>query len=546
MSNNYKLDRYLGSLLAAVIGDALGWPNENRGSTIQKNNDSVLKQFKKWVKKSGGRYWLHEEEICAGDYSDDSQLLFATARSLDYGNDWYRQFTKVELPSWSEYERGGGRATKTAVECWKKGLPPWRRDSVLTKEVKQYFEAGGNGVVMRILPHVLFNINNVEECLKQVFLNGICTHGHPRAILGAMIYAYSLNKLLSYDTNNTLSYGEIIDVLIEDTSEWSKFPNVNRIEEWIESAQFIYNGNYFNVWDDTVKEIIVLLKTAQTGLKQGVLDTKYGTLEKMKCFDDKVKGAGTISAVVAIYIASKYASNPTLGLIEAANLNNADTDTLASLVGGFLGLLHGTDWLSLDWFNVQDSEYISRIAQNLIKKNSSSMLTSTKVNLIKNKKELKVNDKTSFGPFNSLVVTDKVIHKAISKNISVYSIKLVSDEGQTIYIKVFEKKQTKGTALRVVDLEEPIVRLEDNTIKTTFSILDLEHLSDLFESSINAKQAIRFISSILKIIYEKNMRELTEANVAYIKKRINNLEGARVEDIITILISLSSRYRNLD
>ena len=58
--------------------------------------------------------------------------------------------------------------------------------------------AGGNGVVMRIMPHVIKNEEDIEYIMKQVLLNGMYTHGHPRALVGAMLYAYSLAYIFSF------------------------------------------------------------------------------------------------------------------------------------------------------------------------------------------------------------------------------------------------------------------------------------------------------------------------------------------------------------
>lgn len=52
------------------------------------------------------------------------------------------------------------------------------------------------------------------------------------------------------------------------------------------------------------------------------------------------------------------------GLLAAAYLPNADTDTLASTTGSLLGALHGAGWLGR-LAAVQDAEYISRLSNDL-------------------------------------------------------------------------------------------------------------------------------------------------------------------------------------
>ena len=90
--------------------------------------------------------------------------------------------------------------------------------------------AGGNGVAMRIIPHIFKNEENIEKIMAQVVLNGMYTHGHPRALIGAMLYAMAVRTLIQQDA--VLSYGELIDVLIEEEKQWSELPEVSNIAIW--------------------------------------------------------------------------------------------------------------------------------------------------------------------------------------------------------------------------------------------------------------------------------------------------------------------------
>ena len=88
-------EKYKGAMLAAAIGDALGWPNEQNSNNLNKHYNE-LNAFVEWSRKCGGRYWTYEERICAGEYSDDTQLLIDTLRSLLRGNQWGTYFRQVE------------------------------------------------------------------------------------------------------------------------------------------------------------------------------------------------------------------------------------------------------------------------------------------------------------------------------------------------------------------------------------------------------------------------------------------------------------------
>ena len=47
-------EKYIGVLLIAAIGDALGWPNEQNNKIIKKI-DVNLKSFVPWRRKCGGK-----------------------------------------------------------------------------------------------------------------------------------------------------------------------------------------------------------------------------------------------------------------------------------------------------------------------------------------------------------------------------------------------------------------------------------------------------------------------------------------------------------
>lgn len=192
-------------------------------------------QFHPWIRKSGGRYYPYDEEIKAGEYSDDTQLILATARSLlAEGKQWVKHFTFVELPFWTLYERGGGGATKRAAEAWLAGKEPWS-GALKPMDIKKYFDAGGNGVAMRILPHVVYQSAQREFSIiaREVVVNGICTHGHPRALVGALAYAYAL--WLAFREQSTLKYGEL---LLSSIDVWSMLPSVeSEFPSWGQKAK---------------------------------------------------------------------------------------------------------------------------------------------------------------------------------------------------------------------------------------------------------------------------------------------------------------------
>lgn len=521
------LDKYLGGLMTAAIGDALGWPQEQNSKNLNLDYTPRL-EFHDWVRQAGSRFHSHEEYIKAGEYSDDTQLMLATARSLLKEDKWYVNFAKVELPFWLLYERGGGGATKRSCRSWAKGISPWNERDI--KLCRDYFNAGGNGVVMRILPHVYHTSVDRNKMRYDIFRNGVATHGHPRALLSSLVYAEALLYLIT--KNDTLKYAELIDYLLDNENLWTGIPELENMTEWRQKAESIYNESYKKIWDDTVNELRIGLTEIKTRLKEGLLDNTHKTLKKLGCFDKSINGSGVNSVLIAFYIFSKFATNPKTGLLEVAFLKNADTDTLASLVGGLLGSLHGTDWIPLEWNNIQDIKYLKYLVAKLGESNSEKpVITDTwkeskKKKLIDNLKSRKLGSQFKFFVLDGLLLKNKFINKNTESNTKfiIETFELESTAGQTIYIKSISNKPKLDIGLNEVPYISNneidythLIRinklLPNISLRDSLVLLELIYSSDEnkvysfienFESSYSKEILIEEIKKILRSV-KKNL-----------------------------------------
>ena len=436
------LEKAEGALLALAAGDALGWPQEfPRNVCGQPPASSAHVEFAQWTRRSGGRFRPFEEVIHAGDYSDDTQLALAAARCrTNHGAAWWKALTRMELPLWLLYERGGGGATKRAANAWRDGHPPWR--SSKEEKIRQYFEAGGNGVAMRVLPHALFlaEQGQPDALLRDVVLDGTTTHGHPRALIGATVYAYAAWWLARRDT--TLGFGELLDLLIDKAPAWGKFPESNRNGgTWLDAAQFATASRYEAIWDQTAQEMRELLEKARQGLQEGALANDHAVLKDLGCFG-RTKGAGTSSAAAAAYLVARPAAQPVQGILRPAFERGADTDTLAAMVGGLMGCLAGQEWLPSPWLEVQDAAYLRKIAARLAQgpegaqdvpvepaRPAQSILSDLSANTMEVTLERKYTAHVAALPDP----------KPIAKSIAVKSWQLRTSDGQTLYVTKVEQ-----------------------------------------------------------------------------------------------------------
>lgn len=445
-----------GAFLGAAVGDALGWPQEPEARRSDKNAFSpaeFLKNgFQKWVRQSGGQYYPHQEVILAGEYSDDTQLILCTARSLLYGRRWWHHLTKRELPTWTCYERGGGGATKRSAKQWLAGTEPWSSSDQNKK--KQYFDAGGNGVAMRILPHCLLSAkeDNFDQLAQDIVANGVTTHGHPRALIGALAYGFAVWVALR--ETNTLQYGAIIEKVLSEVKCWSALPELNDIcPTWKDSALQTTNGQYEDIWQVTIGEMLQLLQLCREGMKQGSLPIEHDILTQLGCFNKSVKGSGTVSAAAAIFLASRFAANPLYGLLEAGFAKGSDSDTLASMAGGILGAVAGIEWLGNYATKVQDAKYIRNLAEHLaINQKNSQTKQADNITVGKRHLDAVIEQIDILHSADTILIPDgrkaqlsnPINHPSMSSSTVAKSWKLTTDDGQSLYIKKISRVTNKS------------------------------------------------------------------------------------------------------
>ena len=264
-----------------------------------------------------------------------------------------------------------------------------------------------------------------------------------------------------------------------------------------------------------VGETIELLETAKEGLSKGALDIGSGVLEKMGCFDRKINGSGTVTAVAAIYMTSKYASNPHQGLLEAAYLKNADTDTLALNAGRVIGYVA---WNRVFYTLCPEIDcsrlriYLKKLTHLEPKNNELNNIRDVLDynNSVFNSKikQLKPGDTLFALPFNTLTVKEKRPNKSYASGSIIHTIKLVSEEGQSIFIKTFEKapetKQPQGNIIGQQTLgldKKPNIKEQPyNNKKTTKPVLDankIRSLANLLPENMPSAQCFFFISDVL-------------------------------------------------
>jgi ADP-ribosylglycohydrolase/catechol 2,3-dioxygenase-like lactoylglutathione lyase family enzyme len=435
-ASNELRSRAHAAFLGLAAGDALGWPVEDRGGRV--GGTAKLQpafEFMDWRRREGGRFAAHEQVVRAGEYSDDTQLALAVARGRTIGEDWWAYFTGVELPLWTIYERGGGGATKRAAQSWLHGRAPWEEKN--QDAVRRYFAAGGNGAVMRCLAHCFAWSSQDAEARNQALdLDALTTHGHPRALMGSRLYGAAVAWAVRRE--QPLSYGELVQRLLDSAPQWGATPT---LPERVFASLSRNARNWEAEWLQAHEEAIHLLHISLDGLAQGAVAVDRPVLEALGAFGAS-KGAGTVTAVAAIFLASRYASQPQQGLLAAAFARGADTDTLAGLTAALLGALHGPDWLGHLAIQVQDASYIAQLTDQLLDERSATMANSPwrepeRSQFYRWLDNAGTTDTARLGAFGNVTITDVVDHE--TRSMFVRSWELNTEIGQTLQVKRHEK-----------------------------------------------------------------------------------------------------------
>lgn len=355
-------DRYRGALLLSAIGDSLGWPTEFLKPDLSRRPrfQLPLRQFVKWEKSVGGKWWGYTDRIYPGEYSDDTQLTLSVARCINDRQDFQvDRFSYEELPLWLQYERGGGSSVKTAANYLVRRNANWMENFYSTKSVN-YFNAGANGAAMRNLPIALVCHNNRSKLISNSLLNSIITHGHPRALIAAILYGLAVKLVLN---SANLAHEEFAEKLINELSDLDISSN-DTLGIWIQNwdryskIELVF-GKLFN---QTQLEAIHYLRAINDYMGSEPSDY-YDYVGARK---PETKGSGISTVCAAIYLYLRYADKPMEAVYQAANLYGSDTDTIGSFVGALVGSHHGTGIIPDDLKTaVQDSDYLNNVADYL-------------------------------------------------------------------------------------------------------------------------------------------------------------------------------------
>lgn len=363
-SEDRLYQKVAGALMGGAIADALGWPTEfaKRPEDLDRVGLTYpLNDFRPWHKRTGGRFFTRIDNVQPGDYSDDTQLTLSVARSLrPDGTVDNEYFAKMELRYWLGYARGAGAtitaAAKSAARV--RSDPRWNYFTFTRgRHNLDYRGAGANGAAMRIAPIALANLHDPDVMIREIWRNAIVTHGHPRAILGALVYGEALRRLVTDEALDLSSYVAGLRHFVAGLQPASDDPDR---EYWLSRWNEAQQTPFERLWSEHAAEMLSFLEIA-SGSRTRPLDATYRLLG---CFEPATKGSGTASVAAAIAVFLRHGANFRSLTLGAANMLGTDTDTIGSMAASLGGAWLGYTDIPERWATLMaDYTYLNRVAE---------------------------------------------------------------------------------------------------------------------------------------------------------------------------------------
>ncbi|MEU3046345.1 ADP-ribosylglycohydrolase family protein [Streptomyces sp. NPDC006984] len=369
-SENLHTQQRVHSALWAAWADALGFISEltDEAGLHRRLGGAELEYPVEWQRRIGGKFGV-TVSLPAGTYSDDTQLRLSVGRAIRPSGFDPEAFSKIELPVWPSYALGGGRATKAAASHIAGASVPW-----FGNFFKGWSEAGGNGAAMRVQPHIWAarEPGRVGSHLLDVLIDAVITHGHPRALVGALFHSMSLGFTLDRgQIPSPADWGTIAD-------ELHQFPTLIRhhpeLSLWCSTWERSTEIKLDDAWGSTIDEMVQMFSVAEEFVPIGEaaleredfasLHEAFNTLATgLHLRDPATRGSGTATVVAASALAAVGASKPIPMLQVTARAIGTDTDTIATMAAALMGSVTNCEPPT----SVADREYIASEALRLAK-----------------------------------------------------------------------------------------------------------------------------------------------------------------------------------
>ncbi len=305
-------DRFIGCIVGAAIGDALGMPTEEVSpDKINKIYGGPVTEFRRAMPGHPNQH------LPPGSYTDDTQQLLALAKSLikcsgfdinDFAKEYVDWYQKICIAS--GYDRFSGAASRFAGRNLQAGISPYKSSSMT---------ALGCGSAMRSAPIGLFYWSNIDEAIAKGRESSLISHNTQPCKDAAGLIAGIVASVCQGQTG-TDALNRVL-------------PSIN---------------------DKMLKEKTELAFQ----LRHEPLHIAINAIGSSALVTDSVP-----FAVYSFLHAKNYEEAVLLG----ANATPGDTDSIACIAGAMAGAQYGFSRIPQKFHSVEDFELLQNTARELLK-----------------------------------------------------------------------------------------------------------------------------------------------------------------------------------
>jgi ADP-ribosylglycohydrolase len=300
-------DRYQGCLVGLAVGDALGYQVE-------------FDRLPEIAKKFPDGITFPED----GKYSDDTQMSICTAEALIAGGgniDKFMEALSACFVSWykaqdnPEMNRAPGNTCMAACERLAFGTP-WQESGIP--------DGIGSGTAMRSAPIGLYYMDDITTCVEYGIASAQVTHKHPSALCASVATALLTNMAM----------------------------NMVPVGVWANELTTVTAGidKDFKEHVDLAGQLVARRAPPHVAMSHKFLGEAWVGYEATAC---------------ALYCCMLCPGDFESAVKMAAN-TAGDSDTIACIVGAWMGAKHGIGGIPEEWVRkVEDSTKLIQLADRL-------------------------------------------------------------------------------------------------------------------------------------------------------------------------------------
>ncbi|MBB6381154.1 hypothetical protein BKA01_008431 [Pseudonocardia eucalypti] len=202
-------------------------------------------------------------------------------------------------------------------------------------------------------------------------MNVVSTHGHPRALVGAVLHAVALGTALeSGNTPGTGQWQTLLEMTEQAVNLIDEHPQLSSLwrPSWEQAVGYGFNTAWHEIVDECREMLpaaIAVVRALQHAEKEqdaSARNEAYSSfVSSLSLADPSVRGSGTATVIASLALAAAYPVDPARCSLVAAEAVGTDTDTIATMAAALVGAVTDVP----DPTPLQDSQYLVTEARRL-------------------------------------------------------------------------------------------------------------------------------------------------------------------------------------